>query len=57
MKEEEYIKTRLDKEISWHEDKCNSNKNWFNGLRLVQFISAAIIPFWQDLHQIFHTIQ
>lgn len=45
MKEEEYIKTRLGTEINWHVAKCNSNKNWFNGLRLVQFVSAAIIPF------------
>lgn len=43
--EEEYIKDRLNDQIVWYCKKSQTNKKLFNRLRLLEIVSAAIIPF------------
>jgi hypothetical protein len=45
MNEEEYLEQRLEKEIQWYSKKSRHNKRWFNILRLIEMVSAALIPF------------
>jgi hypothetical protein len=45
MTEEEYIEERLNDQIIWYSKKSQTNKKWFKGLRLLEIIVAAIIPF------------
>jgi hypothetical protein len=45
MKEEEYLKNRLDDQIQWYSKKSQYNKKWFSYLRLLEICSAAMIPF------------
>lgn len=45
MNESEYLKTRMDDQISWYDKKSQYHQNWYKGLRIVEIISAASIPF------------
>ena len=40
-----YISDRLDDQIGWYDRKSLSNQNWYRGLRMVQVLAAALIPF------------
>ena len=44
LNEKEYIKTRLDDQISWYSHKSHSNQVWFKRLTVLQIIFAALIP-------------
>ena len=45
MKEEEYIKMRLDDQIDWYDRKSDWNQKWFKRLQLIVLVAAATIPF------------
>jgi hypothetical protein len=45
MKEEEYLKDRLEHQLTWYSKKSQYNQKWFKRLRMVEIVSAAIIPF------------
>ena len=45
MNEERYIKERLDDQLAWYSNKSQYNQKWFKRLRLVEIVSAALIPF------------
>lgn len=45
MNEEEYLNDRLNDQIDWYGKKSQTNKKWFKGLRLLEIVFAAIIPF------------
>lgn len=49
MKEDEYIKSRLDDQISWYSKKSQFNQKWFKRLKILEIASAAIIPFLAGL--------
>ena len=40
-----YIADRLDEQIGWYDRKSLSNQNWYKGLRILQVVAAALIPF------------
>lgn len=42
---EEYIKQRLNDQISWYDRKSRANQRWFKCLRLTEIVAAATIPF------------
>jgi len=45
MTEEDYIKERLEDQIKWYSKKSKSNQNRFKISRIIECVSAAIIPF------------
>ncbi len=45
MKEDEYLKNRLEDQLVWYSEKSKHNQKWFKRLRLVEISSAALIPF------------
>ncbi len=45
MTEEEYISDRLNDQIDWYSKKSQTNQKWFKGLRLLEIVAAAVIPF------------
>ena len=45
MDANEYIAQRLDDQIAWYALKSLSNQYWYKGLRMAQFVAAALIPF------------
>lgn len=45
MTEKEYIADRINDQIDWYSRKSQANQRWFKFLKLVELISAAIIPF------------
>ncbi|WP_051563804.1 DUF4231 domain-containing protein [Enterovibrio calviensis] len=45
MDESAYLKDRVDDQINWYGTKSKSNQRWFKYLRVVEIVSAAIIPF------------
>ena len=45
MTEEEYIDDRLNNQINWYSKKSRANQKWYKGLRLMEIVSAALIPF------------
>ncbi len=45
MKEEDYFKDRLEDQLSWYSKKSRQNQKWFKRLRLIEIVSAALIPF------------
>jgi len=49
MKEDEYIQSRLDDQISWYSKKSQFNQKWFKRLKILEIASAAIIPFLAGL--------
>ena len=49
MKEEEYLKDRLEDQLAWYSNKSQHNQKWFKRLRLVEIVSAALIPFFSGM--------
>lgn len=45
MTPEEYIQSRVDGQIGWYSKKSKSNQNWFKSIKMIELISASIIPF------------
>lgn len=45
MSPEDYLKERVDNQINWYDNKSKSNQRWFKFLRIIEIVSAAIIPF------------
>lgn len=45
MKEEDYLKDRLEDQLAWYSKKSQHNQKWFKRLRLAEIVSAALIPF------------
>ncbi len=46
MDHEQYLQERVEDQINWYDGKSKSNQNWFKSLRVIEIISAAIIPFF-----------
>lgn len=44
MTEQEYLDNRLQKQIQWYDTKSQTNQKWFKCLKIIEFISAALIP-------------
>lgn len=44
MSEEEYLKDRLNDQIDWYDLKSQTNQKWFKMLRLLEIVTATIIP-------------
>ena len=44
MKEEEYIKDRLEDQITWYDNKSRTNQKWFKWFQIFQIGAAASIP-------------
>lgn len=45
MKEEEYLKDRLENQIRWYSDNSKLNKRWYQSLKTSEIVLAAITPF------------
>ncbi len=45
MKEEEYLKNRLEEQINWYDMKSMHNQKRYKQLRVIEIIAAAAIPF------------
>ncbi len=45
MKEDEYLKERLEDQLIWYDKKSQYNQKCFKSLRLLEIIMAALIPF------------
>ena len=45
MDQKQYLQERVDGQISWYSEKSLLNKKWFKFLRVIEIISASIIPF------------
>ena len=45
MKEEAYLKDRLEDQLAWYSKKSNYNQKYFQRLRFGEIILATIIPF------------
>ena len=45
MDEKTYFSERLEAEIAWYERKSGQNKRNYYFLRIIEFLSAALIPF------------
>ena len=45
MNEEKYLQDRVEDQINWYNTKSNLNQRWFKSLRIIEIVSAAIIPF------------
>ncbi len=45
MKEDEYLKDRLEDQLIWYDQKSLYNQKCFKGFRLLEIITAALIPF------------
>jgi len=43
--EQKYIKERLDKQIDWYDNKSQDNQKYFKRLKIIEILSAALIPF------------
>ena len=44
--QEDYLKNRLEDQITWYNSKSLKNQRMFRGLQLVTIVSAACIPFF-----------
>lgn len=40
-----YLKERLDDQINWYSNKSQSNQKYFKRLKIIEIVSAAMIPF------------
>lgn len=49
MNEDEYLAERLDDQITWYDEKSQTNQKWFKRLKLLEIIAATIIPFWAGI--------
>ncbi len=45
MKQDEYLKNRLDYQINWYDKKSIQNQKWFKRLQVISIIAATAIPF------------
>lgn len=45
MNEDDYLKNRLEDQLSWYSKRSQYNQKWFKRLRLIEIVSAALIPF------------
>jgi len=45
MDEKAYFAERLENEIAWYEKKSKNNKRYYYFLRVIELVSAALIPF------------
>ena len=45
MNEEEYLENRLEDQLSWYSKKSQYNQYWYKRLRLIEIVSASLIPF------------
>ena len=45
MNEETYLKERLENQLAWYDNKSQHNQRCFKRLRLLEIVSAALIPF------------
>ncbi len=45
MNEEDYILERVDKQITWYENKSGFNQRWFKRLQVISILAASTIPF------------
>ncbi len=45
MDQEQYLKDRVEDQINWYDTKSKLNQRWFKSLRVIEIVSAAIIPF------------
>ena len=45
MDTEQYLKDRLDDQISWYDNKSQWSQRWYRRFQLLQFGSASLIPF------------
>ncbi|MFC1560877.1 DUF4231 domain-containing protein [Candidatus Latescibacterota bacterium] len=45
MDEAEYLKTRVEDQIRWYDTKSRYHQKWYKGLRIVEIVAAASIPF------------
>ncbi len=44
MNEEEYLKQRVDDQISWYSKKSSSNQKWFKRIRFLEiYLSASLV--------------
>jgi len=43
--QEEYLKVRVDDQISWYDKKSQSNQKWYKWLRVIEIVAATSIPF------------
>ncbi len=44
MNEQEYLEQRLDDQLNWYDGKSQSNQSSYKRLKMVEFLTAAIIP-------------
>ncbi len=44
MNEQEYLEQRLEDQLNWYDGKSQSNQRSFKRLKMVEFVTAAIIP-------------
>jgi hypothetical protein len=55
INQEDYLKNRLDDQISWYSKKSASNQRMYKRLQMITIITAASIPFlsgYSDFHEI-----
>ena len=45
MEQDQYLQDRVEDQISWYDNNSKSNQTWFKSLRIIEIVSAAIIPF------------
>ncbi len=45
MKQEEYIKERIDDQIEWYSKKSSRAQLWFKSMRIFEISAASTIPF------------
>jgi len=45
MTADEYIATRLDEQIAWYDQRSVRSQRWYKGLRIIEIVVAASIPF------------
>lgn len=49
LDESKYIKERLDEQINWYDTKSIKNQKVYKRIKILQIISAALIPFLSSL--------
>jgi len=51
MKEDEYLKERLEDQLVWYDKKSEHNQKFFKRLRLLEIVSASLIPFLSGMSE------
>jgi hypothetical protein len=49
MKQDEYIKQRVQDQIDWHDRKSQWNQRWFKRIQVVIIAAGALVPFMTGL--------